>query len=259
MIAYEGGNIAGLQQKLTELNATVPQPLNEADQKAISALLAILKEPARYHSTKVTEDQMRIVVKRLLVWPPDALLPVLDLLRLLFTHTHATEILSSYKWTPSLFETVYSIASGASAVNAMLALRTFANIFKNQVSRKLLEPHIGQLIQLLNTTGVSDNKGVAQASTTLLLNFSVAFRAQPNEHWSPCLVALRTVLSHQPALAPDVLLRAVIAVGTLASLPGATQITRTIVPIDVFQAHCSSEDKDLKSAAQELVTMLSKE
>ena len=176
MTTYEGGNLAGLQQKLTEFSTAVNPPLAPegnslsfslalhpslstfsssisyfsspapvggprhsltlllaplphflffllslatiliflfflvlfrfiSDQAQITALLSVLKDTAKYHSTRVTEDQIRVIIKKLLVWPSANLLPVLDLIRLLFTHTHAAEIFGSVVsfWHPVSF------------------------------------------------------------------------------------------------------------------------------------------------------------
>jgi len=258
MVVYEGGNIAGLQQKLTEFNAVVPQPLTNAEQKEINNLITTLKDQARYHSSRVTEDQIRIVVKRLLQWPPPNLLPVLDLLRLLFVHTHAAETLASLKFTPSIFEILYTIASDSSfPTNSMLALRTFANIFKIQGARRLVEFNQLQLLSLLQSTSISDNKNIAHASATILLNLSVSYRTQPNaEGLVQALSILRAVFA-QATLPPDVLLRAVIAAGTLASMPIALNIVRSSLPLPVLLPLCSSSDASLSAAAQELTQLLS--
>jgi len=257
MTAYEGGNLAGLQQKLSEFAAAVTPPLAPEDQAQVNALLNVLKDTSHYHSTRVTEDQIRIVIRKLLiVWPSANLLPVLDLLRLLFTHTHAAEILGSIKTTPPIYEALYNIAADITVpTNSMLALRCFANMFKLTNARKLIEANQPAIMDLLLITIGSDNKNVAHASSTIALNFAVHYRTQPNDTGIARITAVLAKAFANPALPQDVALRCVIAAGTLAANPAGfahvrAQCAALLAPL------CASTDKDLGPAARALAQSL---
>lgn len=76
--ALQGGEHEGVSMSAEELGS-------------FTKMIDVLKEEARYHATRIEEDQARLIRLKLLRWPVQQAAPVTDLLRKLATHVHAAE------------------------------------------------------------------------------------------------------------------------------------------------------------------------
>ena len=88
-------NLDGLQNKLLELNeqlkaAKAPEAITDNEAKHFKSLVAKLRDPKIYNYIKEFNSFEGMVLKKLLKWPAQQYIPVLDLVRILVVH-HASQ------------------------------------------------------------------------------------------------------------------------------------------------------------------------
>lgn len=119
-------------------------------------------------------EQYQLLVK-LLYWPPQYLLPVLDLLRLLFLHPHAAEVLASPPRTipgklVDILGYLIDLSQSSNPTNVLLGLRSLANMFSFPATRKLLEVNYERVFKAIAGCGLRDDR-IALATSTVLLKY----------------------------------------------------------------------------------------
>lgn len=118
-------------------------------------------------------DQYQLIAK-LLSWPTEYLLPVLDLLRLLLLHPNSAEVFATPNNMPGKRVDVLQVLLDLLAskpqhtTNCMLALRALANMFSSLHTRKLLDAKYEAVLQGVGASAALDNRTALAAATVLL-------------------------------------------------------------------------------------------
>ena len=82
--------------KLKELGESLPENgLTTADSDALDALVGVLKQTSRYHSSAIPDQAVQLVAGKLLAWPIESLFPALDVLRMMMAHPDGTAKLAA--------------------------------------------------------------------------------------------------------------------------------------------------------------------
>ncbi|KAJ6164574.1 hypothetical protein N7470_003246 [Penicillium chermesinum] len=124
----------------------------------------------------------------------------------------------------------WSIRITLNVNNAMLAIRTFANLFETEAGRKLAAAHFGQILtavrSALANAGASPNRNLTIAVTTLYINFAVystsegrAQAPESAEHGLVLLEELTKIVSGERD--SEAVYRGLVALGTLVTALGA--------------------------------------
>jgi hypothetical protein len=147
----------------------------------------------------------------------------------------------------------------------MLALRTLANAIG---ADGLMEPHVAAVLDGLTEDRVAAlNKGGLTAAATVLLNIAVAMgrkhadaSAEPPSQAEQVLACAKRVLAAatKEATSTEGLLRALLAVGTVATSLGPTVLVLPLNPADSPEvaALCTHADQRVADAAKALTTAL---
>jgi hypothetical protein len=200
-----------------------------ADEKdAVSKVFGILEQESRYHSTTFEQRQFDILQKLALQWHPKQLLPVLDVLRVLALHPHATEnFLAGADRHQKPNNTVDQLVSthlraDAEYANQLMVLRLLSNMFRFHASRtkilSLLSNSSLGLISLLDGLAPTLNKNLQTALATFLLNIVVLLSQHDDKVSDGTLQHVANVLGKMLAVEQndDSLFRVVIGLGTAA-------------------------------------------
>lgn len=106
-------NLDGLEQKILELNEELresgsEEALSDHDLKHLKSLLVKLRDPKIYNYIKEFSSFEDGLIKKLLKWPPNKFIPILDLMRIFVTH-HASQ--AFFSGLDSGISIIVSIAS----------------------------------------------------------------------------------------------------------------------------------------------------
>jgi len=80
--------------KIVEFNGKMADPLNDDQLRMLDNVKVTLQNKSRYHSTKFTDSQARVLTK-LMRWPSDSVFPALDLARAVLCHPDGGRVLCS--------------------------------------------------------------------------------------------------------------------------------------------------------------------
>ena len=236
-LSIRSANLKVISKKLKELNEKI---LSEGDKEAalspsevdaVVALCGKLESSQRLSASPVVEAGVPLIYKIATSWPTANRLPGLDLLRLLAaaapfmaTSEYDGDDLVSGLLSSGVFEAPLNVN------NAMLAMRTFANLFETAEGRDLAVKTFDKILagvkSALANSGDSPNRNLTIAVTTLYINFAVYYtsegRAQTPESAERGLVLLeelfKIVVSEKDS---EAVYRGLVAVGTLVKALGA--------------------------------------
>lgn len=183
-LSIRTANLKVISKKLQELNEQLmfegakDLALNPTEVDTIIAMCNQLESSQRLKDSPLVESGVWLVFKIVTSWPTANRLPGLDLLRLLAA---AAPYTATAKFNDEDLVTGL-LSSGALDTplndnNAMLTIRTFANLFETTAGRKLGMRTFDQIVagtkSVLAQSGSSPNRNLTIAITTLYINFAV--------------------------------------------------------------------------------------
>ena len=184
LIAFETANFDGLSKKLFEFNEALkdtPHFLKEHEQTRLHRLISVLKDVNNYHTHDVTDQEIEVITTRLVRWPLDRLLPVLDLLRLFLLH-HKSEKLFSGLDSGLQYLTLLCqvLRSTQSDVLITLVLKTLANMTKHTSNKNAVMKYSDMILEALESQQVhqKEKDSVRSALAAFIFNISASVNNQ---------------------------------------------------------------------------------
>ncbi|OQD73440.1 hypothetical protein PENDEC_c015G01191 [Penicillium decumbens] len=236
-LSIRSANLKVAMKKLQEINDKLisegakDKALTSSEVQDIVALCGKLESSQQLPDSPVVESGVPLVFKVATTWPSANRIPGLDLLRLLAAASPfaaTTEYDGDDLVTGLLASGVFD--SPLNVNNAMLSIRTFANLFETRAGRTLAMNTFDHMLtgvrSALSNSGDSPNRNLTIAITTLYINFAVYLtsegRATAPESAERGLVLLEE-LSKIVAGEKDseAVYRGLVALGTLVKALGA--------------------------------------
>ncbi|OAX82465.1 hypothetical protein ACJ72_03183 [Emergomyces africanus] len=232
-LAIKSANIKTIQKKVQELNEHLVSSgskdisLSPSEVETVMGLCNQLDQTSPLKQSPQVEFGIPLIAKIATAWPIANRLPGLDLLRLLAA---ATPVVASTDYGgDDLISTL--ISSGVfepplNVNNAMLTVRTFANLFETEAGRALAISKFADIITQVgsltaNTSG-TPNRNLTIAIATLYINFAVfltsdgiASSPESSEKALLLLDELSKLLAKEKD--SEAVYRILVAVGTLVS------------------------------------------
>ncbi|KAL6070984.1 Phospholipase A2 activating protein [Balamuthia mandrillaris] len=274
ILQYDTAKIDPALNKLLEFNGrmqgeedTKAVALNESQVKALTEIVAILKQTSRYHATTFTDGQFVLMCK-LAQWPEKYRFPGLDILRLMVLHPHAVDYFAVAYATKRfdiitvLTKSLVSESGGTPpAANVIMALRVLCNTFLRQKLRVIICGAIEQVLEAVADCQHNSSLPVRTALATILLNYGVHCLQQAGNnaeerdgHKAQCMDILSSLLA-KPEQDAELAYRCLVAVGTLAWEDPATRslaLDMELLP-SLQQHYANHEAAKVKEAASELL------
>lgn len=236
-LSIRSANLKVVTKKLQEINEKLlsegakDKALTPSEVQDIVALCGKLESSQQLPDSPVVESGVPLVFKVATEWPTANRLPGLDLLRLLAAaapFAASTEFNGDDLVTGLLASGIFDAPLNVN--NAMLSVRTFANLFETPAGRTLAMSTFDHILtgvkSALSNSGDSPNRNLTIAITTLYVNFAVYLtsegRASAPESAERGLVLLEE-LSNIIAGEKDseAVYRGLVASGTLVKALGA--------------------------------------
>ncbi|KAJ5908114.1 hypothetical protein N7495_000796 [Penicillium taxi] len=235
-LSIRSANLKLVSKKLLELNKKLideglkNKALSPSEVEDVMALCDQLESTPKLaeSSRPIVESGVPLIVKIATTWPDINRLPGLDLLRLLAaasplsaTLNYDGENLVTAILESEVFELPFNVN------NAMLAIRTFANLFETDPGRDLAMAHFDQILagvkSALENAGDSPNRNLVIAVTTLYINFAVHLSSDSSspdsaERGLVLLENLTKILAGEKD--SEAVYRALVALGTLVKTLG---------------------------------------
>lgn len=235
-LSIRSANLKVITKKLQDLNAQLVSDgskeiaLSPAEMETVMALCGQLEPSKQLKDSPEVESGVPLILKIVFDWPAANRLPGLDILRLLAgasSFTAKAEYQNKNVVSGVISSGVFD--SPLNVNNAMLAMRTFANLFETVEGRGLAISSFDQILagvkSALANSGASPNRNLEIAITTLYINFAVYLtsegRNETPESSERGLVLLeeltRIVAAEKDS---EAVYRALVALGTLVTSLG---------------------------------------
>lgn len=163
----------------TNNGGDVPSDLTASAEEleSVRSVVDTLADTTRYHSSKISRRGVNVLVKKLLHWPLNSLLPVVDILRILLSHPDGVQAYSECAGNEafSLIRNI-SVKAGSSVADrgpVLLACRTLMNAIAQSNGRALFGSYFGQIVSLSNSVyAIHSHTTVRLAAAMLFQNLA---------------------------------------------------------------------------------------
>lgn len=225
-------------QILASQGGTPSVVLSTAEVEQIDALTRVLSETSYYHSSTVTSDQLRALLKPLQSWSAENLFPLYDVLRVLATHPHGAETLAGPQ-RAQLQQVVQRTLgllkdSTTHASTVLTATRFLCNCIRAEPLRAVVYADLSlvPVLQVVHDSlAVNGNKLVRAAASRIVVNAAgfatgKGLFARATLSANAASVALQCVgrLLDTERESAEVLVNALCALGTLAVSPSTAGV-----------------------------------
>ncbi|CAM0905254.1 unnamed protein product [Alopecurus aequalis] len=225
MLLFETAQFEGILKKITEFNATLASDseqkhlsLSEADFSRLAAIVKILKNTSFYHTSKLAEADMALLLKILKSWPSQMLFPVIDFLRMFVLHPDgATLLLKTIESGNDVLVDTFrkAVALPVHLPNVLTTLKAITNLFDKSCLHQWLRNHYAEIIDSVSSCKPSFSKNAHLAYTTLLLNYSVLSIESKDEQSQAQILSAALEIAEDDAQDSDSKYRALVAIGSL--------------------------------------------
>ncbi|KAJ5099499.1 hypothetical protein N7532_006500 [Penicillium argentinense] len=233
-LSIKSANLKVISKKLQEINDKLlsegPKEvtLTSSEVDALAALCGQLESGKQLADSPILENGVPLIFRIATSWPVANRLPGLDLLRLLAA---AAPFVATTEYNGDNLVAVL-LGSGIfdaplNANNAMLSVRTFANLFETTAGRDLAISSFDQILAGVRSalSNAADNRNLTIAVTTLFINFAVYITSDGREN-SPgsaekalvLLEDLTKIIANEKD--SEAIYRGLVAVGTLVKALG---------------------------------------
>ena len=176
-LAFDKVKLSKVLDKLNEFNGEVDDELklNEQELGTMDALVNILEQANRYHSSTFTRMHVA-VIEKLAGWDADHMFPVFDLIRIYFTHPLGAKTLGEVRCRKILLQALNLATPEAPLPVVLTGMRTLSNVFRHPegaeyaVRLLMAEEGIDLAVKPLRELVGFENKSVRLALATVLFN-----------------------------------------------------------------------------------------
>jgi len=213
-LRFDTANLSTIHSKILEFNGKVTNDLaiDSSQQQELASIVAILSNTALFGTSSFSDSNIELIQK-MFRWPEELRFPVLDLIRMMLTHSDgAARLASVSQFLHAVIET--NLKPNNSAPNQMLAFRIIANSFYWHLLWSSLVSCRSAIYQAIGHAIKSTNKSIRAAAVTVILNYAVLDLKHSGDDKRPLLSMLNQLLNVE--VDDEVSYRGLVAIGTLA-------------------------------------------
>lgn len=253
--------------KIKQFNSQLPPgdeaALGDKDVVNLDIIFNKLKQTSRYHTSTFLQDEFSVIGK-LLKWPQNLLWPVLDFIRMFVLHPEGAKyfLLTSNNFS-NLLDLTAKMSKSAesndtndkSSLCVSLLFKTISNIFMFESLRTHIVNFEERILDLISDSLESSPKATLLALSTTLLNFSVLYLISPSEKGIPQVLSLiDQALKHKEA-DPDILIRLLVALGTLIYSKQSSQQLAWDLGLDETLQGLGAPSENVKVCVEDILSL----
>ena len=183
-----GGSVAGSPNPAVAALALTPPEFD-----ALAALVTTLAETSRWHASEVSRGTVALLCRKPLSWPPAAVFPALDLLRVLVCHPDGAEAIAQVEGAAFIRRETARVSSlavsgdpspeaiAAARVPLLLCARVLLNALKEAPTRRLVLADAPAVLDAVSDLIQFPHASVLGAAALLLQNFAYVLCEQHKE------------------------------------------------------------------------------
>ena len=262
VIQFETGNFDGLSKKLFEFNDALkesPLWLKETEQARLQRIIAILKNVGEYHMYDISDLEIEVITTKLLKWPIDKLLPVLDLFRLFLLHHKSEKLFSGLDSGLQYLTLICQVLrSTQNDILITLCLKVLANMFTQISCKNAIMKYTDMLLEALESQQVhqKEKESVRTALAAFIFNVSTGVTNMTSDL---VLEKVFTFIGNTVAYEgnQDNLLKYLVAYGNILSLCNSALGIAKSVGIKDFIEKVQAQSPQAKECKDDLLNYLS--
>uniref|UniRef100_A0A0E0Q3K2 Phospholipase A-2-activating protein n=1 Tax=Oryza rufipogon TaxID=4529 RepID=A0A0E0Q3K2_ORYRU len=228
MLTFETAQFEGILKKLSEFNATLSSnleqkelSLSEIELSRLAAIAKVLKETSFYHTSKLADADMTLLLKMLKSWPTQMMFPVIDFLRMFVLHPDgATLLLKAIEsGNDVLAETFHKVVTPpVQPPNVLTTLKAVTNLFDKPCLHQWLRIHGMEIIDSVSSCKTTFSKNAHLAYSTLLLNYAVLSIESKDEQSQAQILSAALEIAEDDTQVADSKYRALMLNGLVKSI-----------------------------------------
>ncbi|KNA10607.1 hypothetical protein SOVF_142770 [Spinacia oleracea] len=261
VLVFDVAQFDGILKKMSEFNNALladkdqtQLSCTEVETSRIGAVLKILKDTSRYHSSNFADVDIELLLKLLNSWPLSMIFPVIDILRMMILHPDgASKLLKLINnGNDALMELIKKVTmSPVIPANILTGLRALNNLFKNTGFHQWLQFHRSEILDAFSGCYTS-NKNVQLAYSTLILNFAVLLIEKKDEEGQSQVLSAALEVAEAENLDLDSKFRALVAIGSLMLDGSMKQIALDFDVEGIAKAAKSSKDTKVAEVGSDI-------
>ncbi|CAN0909980.1 Phospholipase A-2-activating protein [Linum grandiflorum] len=266
MLVFDVAQYDGIMKKMTEFNNALlseedkkKASLSELEVSRLGAIIKVLKDTSHYHTSKLAEVDIELLLKLLKSWPPAMIFPAIDILRMTVLHPDGANLLLKHFQDENglLMETIRKVTGDNPLVpNLLTTVRLVTNLFKDSTYHNWLLKHRNEILDAFSNVASCPNKNVQLSFSTMILNYAVLLIANKDEEGQYQVLSAAFEIAEHETLDADTKFRALVAIGSLM-LDGLVKGVALDLGIDkVAKAAKSSNDAKLSEVGADIDTLV---
>ncbi|XP_062092853.1 uncharacterized protein LOC133798532 [Humulus lupulus] len=254
MLVFDIAQFDGILKKITELNSALHSDqekkhlaLSEVEISRLGALVKVLKDTSHYHSSKLADSDIAVLLRSIKSWPTTMIFPVIDTLRMVVLHPDGATLFLKHveAENDTLMEIMKRVTENPSLpANLLTSIRLVTNLFKKSSYFNWLQRHRIEVLDAFSSCYSSPNKNLQLSYSTLILNYAVLLIDKKDQEGQSQVLSAALEIAEEENLEVDSKFRALVAIGSLM-LDGL--VKRIAMDFDVENiAKAAKTSKDAK-------------
>ncbi|XP_015900825.2 uncharacterized protein LOC107433940 [Ziziphus jujuba] len=225
MLVFDSAQFDGILKKITEFNNALLSDqekkhlaLTELEVSRLAAVVNVLKDTSHYHSSKLADIDIAILLRLLKSWPHAMLFPVIDTVRILVLHPDGATVLFQHVEANNdiLMEIIKKVIENPSVpANLLTSIRLVTNLFKNSCYYNWLQRHRTEVLDAFSSCNASPNKNLQLSYSTLILNYAVLLIEKKDQEGQSQVLSAALEVAEEGNIEVDSKFRALVAIGSL--------------------------------------------
>lgn len=143
------------------------------EESTLGSLIAVIKNTSNYHLSKISENHLELLQKKLLLWPLEYVFPVIDLVRMTLMHSSMQPFFGSYERGMDFFANIIRcIKSESSDALLITTLRCMCNMYEGPSTTYVITRMFKLILSQYDIILEHKAKNVVNHGIALLLKYS---------------------------------------------------------------------------------------
>uniref|UniRef100_A0A7N2MZL3 Phospholipase A-2-activating protein n=1 Tax=Quercus lobata TaxID=97700 RepID=A0A7N2MZL3_QUELO len=262
VLVFDVAQFDGILKKITEFNNALLSDsenknlsLTELEFSRLGAIIKVLKDTSHYHSSKLADVDIALLLKLLNSWPLTMIFPVIDILRMTVLHPDGATVLLKHVEAENgvLSEIIKKVTTNpAIPANLLTSIRAVTNLFKNSCFYNWLQKHRSEILDAFSSCYSSPNKNLQLSYSTLILNYAVLLIEKKDQEGQSQVLSAALVIVEEENLEVDSKFRVLVAIGSLMLDGLVRKIALDLDVEDIAKAAKASKDTKIAEVGADI-------